>query len=58
MRDILLPATDAGVAVQVLVAAVGFAVLYWLVRRHRDLRFLVAALAFATFAFFGLRAAH
>lgn len=58
MIELLLPRTDAGVVVQVAVATVTFAVLLLLTRRNRDLRFLVGALAFATFAFFGLRAAH
>ncbi len=58
MRELLLPRTDAGVAVQVLLAAVFFVTLFVLARDRPDLRFLVGAIAFVTFAFFGLRAAH
>lgn len=58
MTELLLPRTDAGVALQVVVAAAFFVTLFVLSRGRRDLRFLVGALAFVTFAFFGLRAAH
>lgn len=58
MRELLLPRTDAGVVIQIVVAAVFFATLFVLSRDRRDVRFLVGALAFVTFALFGLRAAH
>lgn len=58
MRELLLPRTDAGVAIQIVVAVVFFVTLFVLARDRRDLRFLVGAAAFVTFAAFGLRSAH
>lgn len=58
MRELLLPQTDGGVAVQIAVAAALFLTLFVLARGRTDLRFLLGALAFVTFALFGLRAAH
>lgn len=58
MSELLLPQTDAGVAVQIAVAAVFFLTLFVLARGRSDLRFLVGAVAFVTFALLGLRAAH
>lgn len=58
MREVLLPRTDAGVAIQIIVMTVLLVMLFVLAGERRDLRFLVVALAFVTFALFGLRAAH
>ncbi len=57
-REVLLPRTDAGVGVQVvLVAVVGVTALV-LTRRNRDLRTFVLGCVIFTYAFFGLRAVH
>lgn len=58
MLDLLLPRTDAGVAVQIVTGVVVFAALFALTRSRPELRFLVAAAAFVAFALIGLRAAH
>jgi hypothetical protein len=56
--DILLPRTDAGVAVQLIVAAVLFIaalVRFW---RNRDARIFIVGLWVITFSFMGVRAIH
>ncbi len=58
MRDIALPRTDAGVAVQLVVAVLIFGLALWRVRHDRDVRVLVLGVATITFAYFGLRALH
>lgn len=58
VMELLLPRTDAGAIGQAVVAAVVFALLWWAVRRDRDVRLLVGGMALFTFAMFGLRAAH
>ena len=57
-RELLLPRTDAGVAVQVMVVAVVGVVAFWLGRRDRDIRTFVLGCVIFTYAFFGLRAVH
>ncbi len=56
--DILLPRTDAGVLVQVIVASLLFGNALWLVRRNRDLVIFVAGLATLTAGLMGLRTLH
>jgi hypothetical protein len=56
--DLLLPRTDAGVAAQVIGAAVVFVVAGVLVRRSRDLLWFVGGLASVTFAWFAVRTLH
>jgi hypothetical protein len=58
MRDLLLPTTDAGVAMQALVAAVLFGALLVRTRHDRDLRLLVAGAMVFVAGLFMLRAAH
>lgn len=58
MRGILFPTTDAVVLAQTIAAVILYAGAWFAARRNRDARFLIGAMAFATFAFFGLRAAH
>lgn len=58
MIDLLLPRTDAGVALQVVVATVLFTSAAVAVRRHRELLVFVLGLATMTAAWFALRAVH
>ena len=57
-RELLLPRTDAGVAVLVVVVAVVGVSAFWLVRRDREIRTFVLGCVIFTYAFFGLRAVH
>jgi hypothetical protein len=57
-RELLLPRTDAGVAVQVAVVAVVGVTAFWLTRRDREIRTFVLGCVIFTYAFFGLRAVH
>lgn len=56
--ELLLPRTDAGVALQGALAAVAFAGALLAVRRSPELRRFVVGLATMAAAFFGLRAMH
>jgi hypothetical protein len=58
VRELLLPRTDAGVAVQVVVVAVVGVTAFWLVRRDREIRTFVLGCVIFTYALFGLRAVH
>jgi len=58
MLEILLPRTDAGVAVQAVFAAVVLVILGVAARRHPDFRIFVAGLTLMTIAFFGVRMIH
>lgn len=58
MLDLLLPRTDAGVAVQAVIALAVFAGLGYAVRKNRDYRIFVAGLAVMTAALFGVRMIH
>jgi hypothetical protein len=58
LADLLLPRTDAGALVQLVVAICVFAPALWVVRQDRDLRAFVAGLATLTFAWFALRTVH
>jgi hypothetical protein len=58
LRDVLLPATDAGVLLQLsIVMAAGPGAL-WAVRRDADLRLFVAGMWIMVIAAMGLRALH
>ncbi len=56
--ELLLPRTDAGVAVQLVVVVAVIAALLWRTWRQPDLRFLVAGAGFFTLGLFVLRASH
>ena len=58
MIELLLPRTDGGVLVQVVVAVVLFTGLGFAVRRNRDLVVFVSGLAALTAAWFALRTVH
>jgi hypothetical protein len=58
MRDLLLPTTDAGVAMQAVVVAVLFGALLVRTRHDPDLRLLVAGGTVFVAGLFMLRAAH
>lgn len=58
MSDLLLPRTDAGVAAQMVVAAVVYLIALVAARRSPELRRLIVGLATLTAAFFGLRTLH
>ena len=59
IRDLLLPRTDAGVALQAAIAVVAMGVIWWSVRRsRREIRIFVAGLTVLVVAAFGLRALH
>lgn len=58
LKDLLLPATDAGVLAQVIGLAVATAAGAFAVRRSPDMLWLVAGVATMVMGFFGLRALH
>lgn len=58
LRELALPRTDAGVAVQTAVAVVVVAALLWATRRSPHLRLLTIGVAVMLAALGGLRAAH
>ena len=58
MLEVLLPRTDAGAGIQLVVALVLFSTATVAVRHNRDLLWLVAGLGTLTFAWFGLRSLH
>lgn len=58
MTELLLPRTDAGVAVQAVVAVATLGVALWRSWRRPDLRLVVIGTAMVTFALMGLRSAH
>lgn len=58
MSELLLPRTDAGVAVQVLVVGLASAVALWRVRSRPDARLIVVGLVMIVVGLIGLRAAH
>lgn len=58
MRQILLPSTDAGVLVQVVVVTAVWACLLVIVRRSAEVRLLVGGLGMITLAWFALRTLH
>lgn len=58
LRELLLPRTDAGVAVQAAIVVVVVAALLWATRRVPHLRLLVVGVGVMLVALGGLRAAH
>ena len=58
VTDLLLPTTDAGVAIQVGLVLVGSAVALRLSWQRPDTRLLVLGVSLTLFALLGLRAAH
>ncbi|MGE0141125.1 MAG: hypothetical protein AB7R77_25260 [Ilumatobacteraceae bacterium] len=58
MRDVLLPATDRMVAIQLVVVLVVGVVATWFVRRERALVELVVGVTFVVLGLMGVRALH
>ena len=58
LRDLALPATDAGVYAQAVGAFLAYGLALFLVRRNRDLLVFVVGLATITFALMALRTLH
>ena len=58
MRQILLPSTDAGVLVQVVVVTAVWVCLLVIVRRSAEVRLLVGGLGMITLGWFALRTLH
>ena len=58
MIDLLLPRTDAGVAVQAIVVTVLAVIALALTWRNRDLRLFAGGLAMITYAWMALRTVH
>lgn len=58
VQRLLLPTTDLGVVVQVLLAAALLGVLWSLTRHRPEWRLVVLGAALLLFGLFGLRAAH
>ncbi len=58
MTDLLLPRTDAGVLVQIIVVTAVFALATIAMRRNRDVRILMIGMWVATYGFMGVRALH
>ncbi len=58
MIDLLLPRTDAGVLVQIIVVTVVFTLATITMRRNRDVRILMIGMWVATYGFMGVRAIH
>ena len=58
MRDLLLPGTDAGVLVQVVLVAAITAAVLWRVRADPDARWLVAGVGLVVLGLLGVRALH
>ena len=56
--DFLLPRTDAGVLVQLLVALAVFALSLWRFWSNPELRLVVVGLGLLVFGLFGVRALH
>jgi hypothetical protein len=56
--DLLLPTTDAGVLVQLIVVVTAGALGLVLTRRHPDWRLLVVGATLVALAFMGLRTLH
>lgn len=58
MSDLVLPATDAGVAVQAVIVLVLGAGAVFAIRRRREWMLVAIGLTLLVFGFFGLRALH
>lgn len=58
VMDLLLPATDAGVLVQLVLVAIVASVVSVIARRNRDVRLAVVGLTVLTVGLLALRAVH
>lgn len=58
MRDVLLPATDRAVAIQLLTVLVVIGVALWFVRRERALVELTVGVGLVLVGLMGIRALH
>lgn len=59
LLDLLLPETDRGAVIQIVIAAVLWAAMIgWSLRWRSEYRVFVIGLAVLTFAWFGARAIH
>lgn len=58
MKDLILPRTDAGVAVQLAAVVLAYVVAVALLWRHRDWLLLATGIAVLTLGLFGVRALH
>lgn len=58
MTDLVLPRTDGGVAVQLVIVTLVFATALWLVRGEREVRVLVIGLWLVSYGAMGIRALH
>jgi len=58
MIDLLLPATDAGVAAQAIAATIVFAAATWWTRKNSDVRLVVIGLWLVAYGAMGVRALH
>ena len=58
IRDMLLPETDAGVAVQLALVIAAWGLGFWLVRRRSEFRLVVLGIGLVTLGFIGVRAIH
>lgn len=59
LLDLLLPETDRGAVIQIVVATVVWVVvLAWSLRWRREYRIFAVGLAVLTYAWFGARAIH
>ena len=58
MIDILLPRTDAGVAIQLVLLVLGYLVGLALLWRHKDWLLLLTGATVLTLSLFGVRALH
>ena len=58
MIDVLLPSTDGGVAIQLMLLAVLTAAGVYLTREHRHYRILIVGVAVLTLGVMAVRAVH
>lgn len=58
LLDLLLPKTDLGVLIQVIVTGLIFALVLWRLWAKSELRLLVIGLGLFVFGLIGLRALH
>lgn len=58
IRELLLPATDAGVLAQLIVVVVAWFAGLWIVRKRPDIRLFVLGLGLVTLAAIGVRTLH
>lgn len=56
--DLLLPSTDAGVALQAAIVTIGAGIAFALSQRRSDARLIVWGITLCAFAFMGARALH